>query len=144
MRSDYIPRIQEVQASIYHMIRETLEVCAMAKLELYGTASCPYTREMREWLEWKGNEFDEYDVEADAEAVRRECARWPEATVPVPLLVEDGKVIQVGWQGRGCVVAENRRNAKRLFHQGARRGAGRRISPFVYRLARANDLRAGS
>jgi hypothetical protein len=22
----------------------------------------------------------------------------------VPLLVEDGKVIQVGWQGRGCVV----------------------------------------
>jgi hypothetical protein len=22
----------------------------------------------------------------------------------VPLLVEDGKVIQVGWQGRACVV----------------------------------------
>jgi hypothetical protein len=22
----------------------------------------------------------------------------------VPLLVEDGKVIQIGWQGRGCVV----------------------------------------
>jgi D-sedoheptulose 7-phosphate isomerase len=26
VRSDYIPRIQEVQASIYHIIRETLEV----------------------------------------------------------------------------------------------------------------------
>jgi D-sedoheptulose 7-phosphate isomerase len=26
VRSDYIPRIQEVQASIYHLIRETLEV----------------------------------------------------------------------------------------------------------------------
>ena len=25
VRSDYIPRIQEVQASIYHMIREILE-----------------------------------------------------------------------------------------------------------------------
>ena len=25
VRSDYIPRIQEVQASIYHFIRETLE-----------------------------------------------------------------------------------------------------------------------
>ena len=25
VRSDYIPRIQEVQASIYHVIRETLE-----------------------------------------------------------------------------------------------------------------------
>ena len=25
----------------------------MAKLELYGTARCPYTQEMRDWLEWK-------------------------------------------------------------------------------------------
>jgi D-sedoheptulose 7-phosphate isomerase len=25
VRSDYVPRIQEVQASIYHLIRETLE-----------------------------------------------------------------------------------------------------------------------
>jgi hypothetical protein len=22
----------------------------------------------------------------------------------VPILIEDGRVIQVGWQGRGCVV----------------------------------------
>jgi hypothetical protein len=22
----------------------------------------------------------------------------------VPVLVEDGKVVQIGWQGRGCVV----------------------------------------
>jgi D-sedoheptulose 7-phosphate isomerase len=26
VRSDYIPRIQEVQASVYHVIRETLEM----------------------------------------------------------------------------------------------------------------------
>jgi glutaredoxin 3 len=24
----------------------------------------------------------------------------------VPILVEDGKVIQVGWQGHGCIVDE--------------------------------------
>jgi glutaredoxin 3 len=24
----------------------------------------------------------------------------------VPILVEDGKVVQVGWQGRGCIVDE--------------------------------------
>ena len=30
VRSDYIPRIQEVQASIYHVMRETLEVLAHA------------------------------------------------------------------------------------------------------------------
>jgi D-sedoheptulose 7-phosphate isomerase len=30
VRSDYIPRIQEVQASIYHLIRELLESSAHA------------------------------------------------------------------------------------------------------------------
>ena len=104
VRSDYIPRIQEVQASIYHLIREALEGFAMPKLELYGTASCPYTSEMREWLEWKRTEFTEYDVEADADA-RERMRRLAQPPFTVPMLVEDGKVIQVGWQGRGCVVA---------------------------------------
>ncbi|MGC2182762.1 MAG: glutaredoxin domain-containing protein [Terriglobales bacterium] len=75
----------------------------MARLELYGTARCPYTGEMRDWLEWKRSEFVEYDVEADPAArVRmREVARGQRN---VPLLVEDGKVIQVGWQGHSCIV----------------------------------------
>lgn len=77
----------------------------MPKTELYGTASCPYTQEMREWLEWKGRDFEEYDVEADPEALERmHDATGGQRTVPV--LIEDGKVVQVGWQGRGCVVAK--------------------------------------
>ena len=77
----------------------------MPKTELYGTASCPYTQELREWLEWKGRDFEEYDVEADAEALERIYdATGGQRTVPV--LIEDGKVVQVGWQGRGCVVAK--------------------------------------
>jgi glutaredoxin len=73
------------------------------KLELYGTAGCPYTGEMRESLEWRGQEFVEYDVEADPAARARLLAlAGNQRTVPV--LVEDGKVIQVGWQGRGCVI----------------------------------------
>lgn len=77
----------------------------MAKLELYGTARCPHTGELREWLEWKRSEFVEYDVETDsvARGRMREIARG-ERTVPI--LVEDGKVVQVGWQGRGCIVDE--------------------------------------
>ena len=43
----------------------------MANLELYGTAGCPFTSEMREWLEWQGREFVEYDVEVDAAARAR-------------------------------------------------------------------------
>ena len=75
----------------------------MPKTELYGTASCPYTRDMREWLEWNGRDFEEYDVEADPEALKRmREASGGQRTVPV--LVEDGKAVQIGWQGRGCVV----------------------------------------
>jgi mycoredoxin len=73
------------------------------RLELYGTARCPHTGEMREWLEWKRNEFVEYDVEADPAArVRMREISGGQRTVPI--LVEDGKVVQVGWQGRGCIV----------------------------------------
>lgn len=75
----------------------------MAKLELYGTARCPYTGEMRDWLEWKRSDFVEYDVEADPVA-RGRMRGVAGGQRNVPLLVEDGKVVQVGWQGRCCVV----------------------------------------
>jgi glutaredoxin 3 len=75
----------------------------VAKLELFGTAGCPHTSEMRDWLEWKQSDFVEYDVEADsaARARMREVAGGQRT---VPVLVEDGKVVQVGWQGHGCIV----------------------------------------
>jgi glutaredoxin 3 len=77
----------------------------MPKTELYGSAACPFTQEMREWLEWRQREFDEYDVETDAEAMARLiAATGGQRTVPV--LMEDGKVKQIGWEGRGCVVGE--------------------------------------
>ncbi len=75
----------------------------MARLELYGTARCPYTGEMRDWLEWKRSEFVEYDVEADV-AARVRMREVAGGQRNVPLLVEDGKVVQVGWQGRSCIV----------------------------------------
>jgi glutaredoxin len=75
----------------------------MAKLELYGTRSCPYTQEMREWLEFRGTEFIEYDVDADREA-RERIRALANGQRTVPILVEDGKISQIGWQGRGCVL----------------------------------------
>jgi glutaredoxin len=77
----------------------------MPELELYGTAACPYTQELSESLEWKGREFVEFDIELDAQARARLQALVPPPWT-VPVLVQDGKVIQVGWQGRGCVVVE--------------------------------------
>ena len=76
----------------------------MAKFELFGTPGCPYTQEMKDWLEWKGYEFIEYDVEADS-ASRDRMISISGGQRTVPVLVESGKVAQIGWQGRGCVVA---------------------------------------
>jgi glutaredoxin 3 len=75
----------------------------MPQLELFGAASCPFTQEMRDWLDFKRRECVEYDVEADAAALARmQALTGGQRTVPV--LVADGKVVQIGWQGRGCVV----------------------------------------
>lgn len=70
-------------------------------LELFGAAGCPFTDELREWLEFSRREFIEYDVDADDEAFIRMRNATGQRTVPV--LMEDGKVVQIGWHGRGCV-----------------------------------------
>lgn len=77
----------------------------MTRLELYGSTRCPHTGEMRDWLEWKRKDFVEYDVEADPEA-RLRLRQIAGGQRTVPILVEDGKVIQVGWQGHGCIIDE--------------------------------------
>ena len=74
----------------------------MPKYELFGTSTCPYSQEMREWLEWKQYDFVEYDVETDAEARERLIEISGQRSVPV--LLEDGKLARVGWQGRACVI----------------------------------------
>lgn len=80
----------------------------MPRFELFGTKSCPYTQDMREWLEWNCHEYVEYDVELNQQARARMIAiSGGQRTVPVLLEngAEDGPVVQIGWQGRGCVVA---------------------------------------
>ncbi|HZL52080.1 MAG TPA: glutaredoxin [Terracidiphilus sp.] len=54
-------------------------------------------------MEWTRRDFREYDVEADAEANARMIA-LNRGGRNVPVLMEDGRVIQAGWQGRSCVV----------------------------------------
>jgi glutaredoxin len=78
----------------------------MAQFELYGSAGCQYTAEMRDWLEWRRQEYVEFDVEADL-AARERMRALTGGQCTVPVLVEGEKVIQIGWQGRGCVIAGN-------------------------------------
>lgn len=77
----------------------------MATIELFGTARCPHTAEMREWLEFRRKNFIEYDVEADPEA-RERLRELTGGQRSVPILIEDGQVSQVGWQGRCCMLDE--------------------------------------
>lgn len=73
------------------------------EVELFGSRGCPYTAELREQLQGESEAFVEYDVEAGGVALRRMLALTDGRTVP--MLVKGGRVVQVGWQGRGCVVA---------------------------------------
>jgi glutaredoxin 3 len=59
---------------------------------------------MREWLDWKGYDYVEYDVESDASA-RDRMLSISGGQRTVPMLVEDGDLAQIGWQGRGCAVS---------------------------------------
>ncbi len=74
------------------------------QLELYGTRGCTFTAELREHLLWEGRDFREYNVEDDVDALRR-MLRLTGGQRTVPVLVEGGRVAQIGWHGRGCVVA---------------------------------------
>jgi len=62
---------------------------------------------MREWLEWRRSEFVEYDVEEDHSARERLLA-LAQGQAAVPVLVEDGKIVEVGWHGRACVLSGQR------------------------------------
>jgi glutaredoxin 3 len=70
-------------------------------LELYGTAACPYTAQLREDLQWRREPFVEYDVEQDAQALSR-MLRLCAGDRTVPVLVDGDRVVQVGFEGRGC------------------------------------------
>ncbi len=72
-------------------------------VELFISASCPYSAAAREDLEWRGVEFVEYDVEKDA-AARERMLELSGGTRTIPIIVEEGKPPQIGWMGRGCTV----------------------------------------
>lgn len=74
-----------------------------SSIELFGASGCPYTSELREHLLWTGIDFVEYDVEADAGA-RARLLTLVGTRMAVPVLVEDGRVKEIGWRGRSCAV----------------------------------------
>ncbi len=71
-------------------------------IELYVTANCPYSA-AREDLEWRRVDFVEYDVEQDRGAYER-MLELTGGNRTVPVIVEEGKPVQIGWMGQGGFV----------------------------------------
>ncbi len=73
------------------------------RLSSTAPRAAPSPRELREHLLWEDADFVEHDVESDPEALARMLALTGGQRA-VPVLVEDGRVKQIGWQGRSCMV----------------------------------------
>jgi mycoredoxin len=74
-----------------------------ATVELFGAAGCPYTSELREHLLWNAVPFIEHDVESDPIA-RARLRSLTGGHAAVPVLVEGGRVKEIGWRGRSCAL----------------------------------------
>jgi hypothetical protein len=61
----------------------------------------------REHLAWSRIAFVEYGVEAD-EAARARLIALTGGHVMVPVVVEQGRVKEIGWRGRGCAIGAAR------------------------------------
>jgi glutaredoxin len=74
---------------------------ATARVELFGSTGCPYTAEWREYLTWNRVNFVEHNVETDGDA-RARLLSLTGGRAAVPVLVEDGRLKEIGWRGRSC------------------------------------------
>ena len=73
------------------------------QIELYTASGCPYSAAAREDLEWRGIDFVEHDVEQDPGAYAR-MLELTGGNRTVPVIVEEGKPVQIGWMGQGCFI----------------------------------------
>ena len=72
-------------------------------VELYVAPGCEFSAAAREDLEWRGVDFVEFDVERDPGA-RERMLQLTGGFRTVPVIVEEGKPVQIGWMGRGCTI----------------------------------------
>ena len=67
--------------------------------ELYVKKGCPYCRKQIEELTREGHEYKIYDVDGDPSALKTAKEKYGAGIVPV--LVENGKVKTIGFEGEG-------------------------------------------
>jgi len=72
----------------------------MSKVIIYTKPGCPYCAKARHWYTAQGIDFEERNAQ-DEPAYRREMLKFSSNDPTVPVIVIDGVLKQVGWEGRG-------------------------------------------
>ena len=67
---------------------------------IYTKPGCPYCAKAREHYTQKGIAFDDRNAQDNME-YRKQMLAFSKGDPTVPVIVEDGKLKQVGWEGRG-------------------------------------------
>jgi glutaredoxin 3 len=69
-------------------------------LTIYTKPGCPYCQKARDFYNAAGIPFDDRNAQDNLE-YRKDMLRITEGNPTVPVIVEDGKLKQIGWEGRG-------------------------------------------
>jgi glutaredoxin len=67
---------------------------------LYTKPGCPYCQKAREYYTGRGVAFEDRNAQDNLE-YRKEMFAYTKGDPTVPTIVEDGKLKEIGWQGRG-------------------------------------------
>jgi glutaredoxin 3 len=77
-----------------------IEDKAMEQVVIYTKPGCPYCAKAMAWYNEKGIAFEERNAQDNRE-YRKEMFRYSDNDPTVPVIVIDGKLKQIGWEGRG-------------------------------------------
>lgn len=70
------------------------------KVKIYTKPGCPYCAKAREFYTQQGTPFEDLNAQ-DNLVYRKEMLTLTAGDPTVPVIVEDGKLKQIGWEGRG-------------------------------------------
>jgi len=72
----------------------------MTEVIIYTRPGCPYCAQARGWYTAQGIAFEERNAQ-DNQVYRREMLAYSNNDPTVPVIVIDGRLKQIGWEGRG-------------------------------------------
>jgi glutaredoxin len=70
------------------------------EVKIYTKPGCPYCAKAREHYTQRGIPFQEFNAQ-DNMRFREEMLAISKGDPTVPVIVEDGRLKQIGWEGRG-------------------------------------------